>query len=181
MRLISSLATIVVVVLIVYFVGFREDITLDGDPRPVDNQKPISLTGAYLTDFAGNEVKWNISAATAEIFQNRDVTMIQGMRAEILGKPIDNKPTIVQSDFGQIEGKQNRMIMWDNVIVELGDGRRVYTREVEVDQRRDLMVAKYPVKLVSPTETLLGDSMRYNLKTEILNLSNPKAEVLLKL
>ena len=154
--------------------------TSDGPPSDVakgrlSEEKPIILKNPELSDFDNNRLTMRIRAETARVFENKKITLLQGIDGDIFSNEKQQSPTRVIADAGRIMGNSKLITLWGNVRVFFADGQKLYTERMNLDQKKERLYNKVAVRVVSENDKILADRMRYNIKTGVLILHRPKA------
>lgn len=140
----------------------------------VRDESPIVLLGAELTDYAGNRLKWKLTAQKALIFENKKLTNLIAIDAEIPNADLSQLPTLIRADKGVIRGDSKLVFLTGSVVVDFSNGQRLFTEELTLDQKQEKLYNHSNVLVVSNHDTMRGTSMLYHLKTEQLTLTRPQ-------
>lgn len=140
-------------------------------------EKPIILKNPDMTDFADGRLTMRIKARTARVFENKKLTLLSKVDGTLYPDPgqEDRKPTLVKAESGTIWGNSQLITLQGNVRVFFGDGQKLFTQEMNLDRKKELLYNEVDVRVLSDEHRIDAKQMKYDMKTGVLVLVRPKA------
>ena len=142
-------------------------------------EKPLLLTNPKLMEFSSNNLKIQLAAEKAEIYESVKKTELTAIEAKFYQVKLSENlpPVAITADFGQIDHQTNLVKIWGNVSMILIDGQTLLTQELffQSDQKR--VYNKTAVRVTSKRDLMTADSFTYDLETNVLRLHKPKVKL----
>ena len=180
MRLIPWVVGLAIILLTAYLFWKSPDSTTELAISDARKELTASLFNARLTDFKGDKIRWKVNAKQVDLYEKQKLTILQKIDGKAISVSSDKKPTLFKADHGRMNEKTKRLIAWGNVEIEFNDGQRLLTDRIIFDQTKEIIYNRQKVRIESSKDTILANSMHYNLKTDLLTLPNPAIQLQLE-
>jgi len=174
MRLLTSGLIVTLLILSLYLLWSSDN----GPIEPAEYQKqekPVVLQNPDLTDFEKDRLTMRIQARKAHLFENEKLTLLFDVDGTLYPQEKDRNPTLIHADSGTIKESSQLVTLRGNVTVLFGDGQKLYTQEMNLDRKRELLYNQVDVTAISEEDRVVAKSMTYDMKTGVLVLTRPNA------
>ena len=177
MRLIPWFISLIIVFVIAYFYWNSPDPTITPGVSDSGKERTASLIDARLTDYRNSKIRWIVNAKQVDLYEKQKFTLLWKIDGQAISNNSGKSPTRFRAEHGKMNEKTKRLVAWGNVEIEFNDGQRLLTERVIFDQVKEIIFNRQKVRIESRNDTILANSMHYNLKTDLLTLPKPRVQL----
>ncbi len=175
LKSIKWLALIILLVAAGYWVlDYRQFSTNIRDDKAV-KENPMLLTAPVMTDYKNETLNFKLIADKAHVFEEKKQTLLFNLTAYLYEDDGVNLSARIVADQGEYLNKTELLRLWGKVRVELKEGQKLFTEELFVDRKKDLIYNTVKVKAISDSDIVNAASLNYRIKKGILLLRKPRA------
>jgi LPS export ABC transporter protein LptC len=160
-----------------YWVRDYQRIKPDDKKGIVKKEKPMLLTAPVMWEFNNEKLKLHLVADTAQVFEEIKLTRLINLTALLYEEDGANLSAHIVAEYGEYKAKSDLLRLWGNVRIELKEGQKLYTEELFVNRKQELVYNTVKVKAISGKDIINGASMKYQINKGILLLNKPRAKI----
>jgi len=147
----------------VVFLGYRRILSKAAGFVPdLQTKANISIGKVYQTATTNGIKEWSLAAGSARIIHAENQAIFQDLSVTFYLK--DNTNAYLTADQGILNTNSNDIEVSGNVVLKK-DSYTLKTERLHYKHDRRILFSKVPVKILSTTSTLLGDSISFDLNT----------------
>lgn len=177
--LIKLALALVVLTGVVIWIWTPSNVLQEGAESPVYQEKPILLSEPKLYEFSNSEIRIQLSARRAEIFERSQKTRLVEIRARLFQESgaTEFEPISIRANFGQINHDRDFVRLWGDVILDLEDGQKIMTEELFIQSKNDVIYNEVPVRFTKEQDVVAAVSFTYNYRDNTLELIRPQIKL----
>ena len=140
-------------------------------------EEPLILFNPVLQEFEKDKLKIRLIADKAQIFENKQRTLLTNISADLYVSDTPGSATHLQAGFAEMSAQSNLVRLWGAVRLETRDGQSLLTEELFLNNADKTVYNQVAVTAYTDQETIKAASMHYDLKKGILLLNQPSMQV----
>lgn len=140
-------------------------------------EKPIVIQGLELYEYETGKVKWRFFAERGELFKEKKQTFLYQFRGKLYQDSSSEKTVQIRSRLATIHEDLQLTKIEGDVLIDFNDGRKLQTEELWLDQKKEVLYGEKKVLINGPEGKMEGSSIRYDLKTELLQLTDMQLQI----
>ncbi|MCP4757028.1 MAG: LPS export ABC transporter periplasmic protein LptC [Proteobacteria bacterium] len=165
-------------IVVAAYITWQSRDTRNVDRNPIlTNEQSISLQNTELVDYKSNHIRWKIKATSAEIYEKRNLTLLNRISGTIFSKSSPESRTSISADSGEMDGNSKLMTVIGNVRIVFDNGQIIHADKLVIDQEKEIIYSRTDILVISNRDRIKASTMVYDIKTGVLTLTKPKAKL----